>query len=1039
MCVGILGVHAGVAQDRAITGTVTSAEDGEVLPGVTVTVEGTTVGTSTGAEGNYELTLPEGFNVLVFSFIGFERKTVEVEDEDVIDVVLEPDLFMIDELVVTSFGVRQERRSLGYSTQELRGEDIVRSGQQNMVSALQGRVAGVEVTNTGGAPGQSARIVLRGITSLDPSADNQPLFVIDGVPIDNSTIETGTTEARFRPMSNRAVDINPDDIESINVLKGASATALYGVRAANGAVIIETRGGQAGDMQVDVSSSATLQTVNNFPDFQSVYGQGFGGVHQPDSFWPAWGARISDVQENIDPDWRYYNNWENAMETGLGFDNSVRVSGGTESSRFLASVSNTNQNGIIPNSDWNRTSVRLNGDLSHNNLSVRGSINYINSGGNRVPTINFMERLHYWSVNKDVTNWRKEDGTQQGYYGENDNVGRNAIYDARTNTYEDDVNRIIGNVGFNYQFNDNIALEYRAGGDYYVDSRTAIEPGPLGVANENVWSTVGGFIEETRIASRDLTSNAALVINNQWNDRFDTRLRVGSDIFERRTNLVRAYGQEFASNRFEHLSDAETVRNSQSITQRRLIGVYGDLLMNYNEMVYLNLTGRNDWSSTLPEDSRSFFYPSVNLGLVYSDMLELPDFWDYGQFRASWAQVGKDANPYSIVPTYRSPDFFPLGGQVGYTRSPQIGTPDLKPERTTSVELGTDMRMFRNRIGLDFSVYQNNSRDQIIPVPVSPTTGYSSFLTNAGEIRNRGIEVTLDLVPYQSQNFLWDVTLNWSTNQNRVMSITDEVDAIFIASGGAYINQPFMQLVEGESYGAIWGTSYQRYYEDGDGPDGNVLDSGRPILINDDPESSGYGFPVVNNDVLIVGDATPNWVGGITNSFAYRGFDLSLTVDAVWGADKYDRFDNWDYAFGLTEMTLDREDTKVFEGVLSDGSTNDIEVWLGQNEGPDGRDYGAGYHRNIARVVVEESVRDASYFKLRNITLGYNFQPTFLNATPLSNLRLYATANNIILWSPWDNWDPESTASGAGSNATAFSDLAHPGVSSFIFGLNFSF
>ncbi|PKD43497.1 SusC/RagA family TonB-linked outer membrane protein [Rhodohalobacter barkolensis] len=1011
----------------SVSGTVTDAETGEELIGVNVVLPSLNIGDATGSDGTYLLTdVPEGEYRIEARYVGFEtvRRTITVEDgqETIVNFEMSAAVDELGEVIVTAFGVERESRSIGYSIQDVSAEDIGRAGSDNLLGALQGQVSGVQINQGGGGAGQGMQIFIRGFNSLDPTADNQPLFVVDGVPIDNSTTEASIG---VRGMSNRAMDLSPNDIESISVLKSAPATALYGVRAANGAVIITTKKGEAGDIQVDFAHSISREDVINQPDYQDVYGPGFGFSSAPDGFWPAWGAPYSET-----PELTYYNNWENSMRTGIGINNSVSVSGGTENVTFYTSISNSNNRGILPNNDWDRTSIRVSGELFQGPLTVAASANYINSGGSRVPFINFMARLAYWNTSADVTDWRHEDGTMKSDSRDGRGSGRNPIYDAEINTYEDDVNRLIGNLRTSYEFADWLSLEYMLGIDTYSDERTDIEPGPRGLENEFVWSNVGGYRQEGRISSTDLSSNLAANINLDLTQDIGMSLRVGNDIFDRSSNTVRARGERFSASEFNHFSNAANISIYQRLSQRRLIGLYGDLNLDWNDVLYLNVTGRNDWTSTLPKDERSFFYPSVNLGYVFSDMIELPNWMTYGKFRASYAEVGKDAPPYSTQDVYVAPSIFPLDSQIGFTKGATINSSDLKPERTTSSELGFDLRFLNNRLGFDFTWYKANSKDMIIPVPVSNATGSSQFITNAGEIENRGIELSVRATPVETRDFQWNINSNFTRNRNEVVAIRDGVDAIFLGQISAYINNPFMQLIPGESYGAIWGTHYARYGAD---PESNTIDTSLPIIIGDD------GFPVVESDPKIVGDATPDWTANLFNQFNYKSWDFSFNIDIVYGVDKYNKLDNWDAAFGHTTKTLNREDYVVFDGVLEDGSPNTQEVWLGQGVDPEtGRNYGAGYHRNTYRVAVEESTEDASYVKLRSVALGYTLPQSVLENIPFTNIRAGVNANNILLWTPFSQYDPEAFVS-SGSNLVGLVDLAYPGTRSLTFSLNFSF
>lgn len=1010
------------AQGLTVQGKVTLLEDATPIPGVNIKVVGTNSGTITDLDGNYSIDVRSGEAVLEFSYISLETQRINVNNRTTLDVSMEQDVSQLNEVIVTAFGISQDKKSLGYSAQEIDSDDITRTKQQNVVSALQGQVAGVQITNSGGAPGQSARIIIRGINSLDPSADNQPLFVVDGVPIDNSTNESDDTP---RGLSNRAADINPNDVESMSVLKGAAATALYGVRAANGAVIITTKKGQEGQVRVNVNSSVGFEEINQYPEFQNIYGQGFNGEYDPNSFWPSWGAPIAEVAQTV-PGHRYYDNWRQAMETGVQIDNSVSVSGGNEMATFYGSLGRLDHDGIMPFSSWGRTSAKLSGQIKiSDKFDFSGSINYINSGGNRVPHDRFMERMVYWAETQDIMNYINPDGTMVSV-----GTNTNPLYDARFSTFEDNVHRTLGNLTFNYKATDWLTFTYRLGTDFYSDSRTEITPGPLGIDGELPLSSTG-FISEGRINSRDLNSNFYVTLQKQFNTRWNTTLRLGNDIFERSYDRVTARGENFVIPEFYNLSNSRQVFNSQEIRKRRLVGFYGDLMIDYNNILFLNITGRNDISSTLPKENNSFFYPSVNLGFAFSEMMDLPDFFTFGKLRASWAKVGKDTDPHLLGSTYSSPNIFPLRGEVGYSRFSRFGDPMLRPEETTALEFGTQLAFFNNRLGLDLTYYKSNARDQIIPVPISDATGYSEYITNAGEIQNSGIELVLTGSPVRTNDFDWNVTMNLSMNNNEIKAIREGIEEIVVGSQFGYVGSTVtMKLIEGEAYGNIFGSSYQRYYPEGTPEDLLFLESGRQQVIGSN------GFPVRNGTQLVLGNAVPKWIGGLRNDLSYKGFDFSFLIDFRADVEQYNQYDNFLAAFGIAGYTSNREETVVFDGVLADGSANTQPVYLGQGTGPDGVDYGAGFYRNTYRTVSENFVQDAAFIKLRNITLGYNLQEGLIENTPFRSARVSLAANNIILFTPWDGFDPESFSAGAGGNAVGFTGLGYPGVQSLFITLN---
>jgi TonB-linked SusC/RagA family outer membrane protein len=1016
-------------QQTTITGTITSAADQTPLPGVSVVLKGTQEGTVTDAQGKYSITAPTVSSVLVFSFIGYETVEVEAGGRNVIDLALAQDITQLEEVVVTSFGIEQEKRSLGFSAQAVSGESLTQMRQPNVVSALQGQVAGVQITNSGGAPGMSSRIIVRGITSLDPKASNQPLFVVDGIPIDNSTFEVGSgvdLPNTPRGLSNRALDINPSDIESVNVLKGAAATALYGVRAANGAIVITTKKGKAGKVQITVSSSLGFDRINKYPSFQDKFGQGSNKRYDPDDIFPSWGAPIG-VANSIDPNYRYYDNVKNAMQTGKTWDNHLSISGGNEFATFYASLSNTDQEGVIPFSTWNRTVAKVSGTLKFNEkFSTSVSVNYTNSGGNRVPHDRFMENLMYYPVTRDVRNFEDENGLQN-YVGLSDNP----LYSAKYWTYEDDVDRVIGNVYLNYRPAPWVSLNYRLGTDFYSDFREEIAPGPRSVADEFPIDSNGGYIEHTRITSRILNSNFYVEFNKKVLDKLNATLRLGHELFEEEGNSLVNTGKEFDIPEFYQFSNTRQLSTIQHLRERRLIGAYGDLLLNYGDFLYLNITGRNDWTSTLPPGNNSFFYPSYNVSFVFNEILDLPQALSFGKVLASYGEVGKDTEPYLTSTVYEKGLGFPIEGVLAYSRAATRGNENLKPERTRTIDLGTELKFFDNRLGVEFTWYKSNSKDQIFQVPISETTGYALVVENVGEIENKGIELIVSASPVRTSSFQWDIFANFTRNRNRVVDIAEGLDEFPLEEQFGYSGSTVtMKLKEGDAYGNLYGTSYRRYYPDEAPDDLKYVDYDRPLLIG------ANGFPVRNTSQLVLGNAQPKWLGGIRNTFTYKGFSLSLLVDARWGVDQYDQFHNFLSAFGKLDYSENRNDVVVFDGVLADGTPNTKEVFLGQGVGPDGVDYGQGFYRVYFRTTSENFVKDASFVKLRNISLSYSLPKTWLQKTPFQSASVSATVNNIILWTPWINFDPESFSSGAGGNATGFSGLTYPSTMSTLFSVH---
>lgn len=1015
---------------RTITGTVRSDESGDPLIGVNITVKGTTTGTVTDIDGTYSIEASTG-QTLVFSYIGYATQEVVVQAQNTIDAYLQQGE-QLQEVVVTALGISREKKALGYAVQEVGGESLVATRQPNIVNALQGQVAGVQINSSGGGPGESARIIIRGATSLDPSADNQPLFIVDGIPVNNQTITAGSYG---RNLSNRIADINPDDIENITILKGGAASALYGLRAANGAVVITTKKGQAGKLTVDFSTTYSIEEVNKFPETQRVYTQGFNGEYDPNSFWPTWGSTVAEARQ-LDPSHpeTIFNNFENAYRQGDQLRTSLSMSGGSEKATFRSSLSYQTQDGVLPFSNYENISARVSGQFkASEKFTFGGTASYTNSGGDRVLAESFNERLVYWAPRVDVTDFEKPDGTMKGYRNDG-NIGNNPIYGAKTNKYTDDVDRILGSFNFNFTPWKWVSLNYRVGLDQYLDSRANTGPGPRGVQNENVFEDNGdGFVNAIRIRSNELTSNLNATFNVLNSDAFDVQLLVGHDIYERNYNRVSTFGRDLDIYNLFNLNNAAVITTDQYFEEYRLMGLYGDVSVSFQDALFLNVTGRNDWSSALPEQNRSFFYPSVSLGYVFSEQFDLPEFWTFGKLRLSYAEIGKDTRPYRTSVNYGSAPGFPIESTTGWTRANQKGFSGLKPELTSTYEIGADLRFFNNRLGVDVTWYQANSKDQILPVPVSNTTGYSTFILNAGEIENKGLEAVITATPVRKSNFNWDVNINITTNKNRVVSIREGIDEILLGSHFGYAGATAsLKLVEGQPYGAIFGTSYQRYYENPANEDPLVVDQGRPIVIG------ANGFPVRSNTQRVIGKSQPDWFGSIINTITYKDFSLSFMIDTRQGVQKYNQMDNFFAAFGIAPYTLNRNETIVFDGVLANGSPNTKPVWLGQGTGPDGENYGAGYYRNVYRGITENFVEDADWIRLRNLSLTYNLPQSLIRKASMSNASLTFTGYNLWLDTPFSGFDPEGNRAN-GNGDDGFGGFTYPSVRRYSFTLNVTF
>lgn len=1020
-----------ISQNITVSGAVTDEESGQPLIGVNILVVGTSTGTVSDLDGNYQIEAPAN-GTLHFSYTGYTPQDVDVANRTRIDLSLQPGT-QLDEVVVTALGISREKKALGYAVQELESEKITRVQQPNVVNALQGQVAGVQVSGVGGGPGQAARIIIRGINSLDPGANNQPLFVVDGIPISNETLTVGGDGVN-RNVSNRAADLNPQDIASLTVLKGGPATALYGLRAANGAVIITTKKGKSGKLTVDLNSTFGTEVVNQFPETQKTYTQGFAGEYDPNSFWPSWGSTVEEArqQDPSHPD-AIFNNFENAYETGQQWRNTLTLSGGNDKATFRSSISRLDHEGVLPFSTYENTSVKLNANYqASDRFSFGGGINYINSGGDRVFADRFNERLVYWAPNKDVTDYIFENGTMKGYRNDGA-LGNNPIYGEYSNKWIDDVDRYLGNLNFSYRPFDFLQLNYLIGIDQYTDFRSNFAPAPRGLAQENVFENNGlGFVNETQIRSRQVTSNINAILNFNPSEDFDVQVLLGYDIFDSSYDRITTNGSELDIFDLYSLNNAANITTSSYRSNYRLLGLYGDLSLAYRNAVYLSITGRNDWSSALPKANRSFFYPSVSLGVILSELTDLPSVFSYAKLRASYAAIGKDTDPYRTNVVYASASGFPIDGTTGWTRANERGAPDLVPERTTTFEVGADLRFVDNRFGLDLTYYNATSSDQIIPVPVSSATGFTSFILNAGSIENKGIEAVLNLRPISTNDLSWDVNLNYTRNRNKVIEIREGIEEIFLSSSFGYASSSAsIRLIEGQPYGNIYGRSYARYNPNGS-EDDLFIDESAPLLIGED------GFPVIETDQKVLGNTQPDWFGAITNTFRWKDLSFSFMFDTRQGVQKYNQMGNFFAAFGIAPYTTNRNETIVFDGVLADGTPNTKAVWLGQGVGPDGEDYGAGYYRNRYRGSTENFVEEADWIRLRNVSLTYQLPASLLENNFIQRAAITLTGNNLWLDTPYSGFDPEGNR-GNRNIDDGFGGFTYPGVRSFFVTLNVTF
>jgi TonB-linked SusC/RagA family outer membrane protein len=1015
-----------------VKGRVTD-ETGAPLPNVSVMIKGTTTGVVTNTDGQYSINVPDNQAILTFRSIGFIAKDVPVGLASTLDVRLTADNQTLSEVTVTALGIKRESRSLGYSAQEVKGEAISGSHQSNLVNALQGQAAGLQINSGGGAPGSGAKIILRGINSLDPNRSFQPLFVIDGIPIDNSTDVSDGASSGLLGISNRAADINPDDIESVNVLKGGAATALYGLRAATGAIIITTKSGKAGKIKVNYTSSASIDVINKYPETQDKYSQGFLGVYDPTSFWPAFGPTIAEAKA-IDPTHPDHirNNYKEGYKTGHSYRNSINLSGGSENAIFTGAFSQFNQEGIMPFTDYKNYSAKVGGEFKFSDkVSFGSSLNYIKSGGRRGNSDRYNEGLTYFSGRWDIWDYIKPDGTMNTIVGSGN---YNPVYLLNQTKYADDVDRVISNSHLTYSPTKWLDINYRFGVDTYNDARTRTTPAPLNVVDE-IYSTDDfgyGTVREYRAKNTILNSTLMLNFKNDIGKHVKSSFKVGNDIYSTKRSSVNTMGDTLVVPNFYNLSNVKRVVATNNLREYRIVGLFADWSLSYDNFLYLDITSRNDWTSTLPKNNRSFFYPSASASWVFSENFKLPDWVSFGRLRFSAAKIGKDASIYATSSGYDIGA--PLSNKVlPFTLNTQTGDANLRPEFTTSYEAGTEIKFLNNRLGIDFTYYNNTSKDLIIPVKVPVSTGYDQIYLNSGSIRNKGVEVSVTGTAVQTKDFSWTVNANYTHNDNKVLSIYPGLTEIPIATQYGYLSATVTQkFIPGYPVGALFGRTYKRYFGT-ETEDPTVMDDSKPIVIGAD------GFPVLNvvSKQQYIANSQPKWIGSLGSSFKYKNLNLSFLFDTQQGVFRYNQLANFMSAFALQKSSENRNDIVVFPGVLADGTPNTKAVWLGQGVGPDGVNYGNGYYRNVYRGASENFIEDASWVRLRTVTLAYTIPDKFVKKSGfLNGATISFTGNNLWLHTKFTGYDPESSSTSSDSIADGFAGFTYPGTKSYIFSLN---
>ena len=1011
-----LSMQFSFAQEKTVSGVVSDASG--PIPGANVVVKGTKNGVQTDFDGKYAIKAKVG-DVLVITFVGMQDATVKVGASNSVNVKLQGGN-TLDEVVVTAFGIKKKDRALGYATSVVGNNDITRGGNQNFVNSLGGKVAGLQVTASGGAPGQASRLVIRG-GNKSITNSNEPLYVIDGVPISNSNDGNGNTVTGFAS-PNRAADINPNDIESVTVLKGSAGAVLYGNRGSNGVILITTKSGKSnnGSPTIEFTSQLAVDDALVLPDYQTEFAQGNNDVLYAEGGSRSFGPRITGQTVNsaaagaalgLGPQsiqLKVFDPRKDFLRTGFTTNNNISLSNSNDKYDMFMSLGNSRQSSIVPNQGFNQINGRFNGNYKFTDKFKAGvNFSYNNSDGDMPFTgqdgNNPFFALYHVPVSWDLKGYgfQRPDGRQINSRGGSFD---NPLWSVNKNYANSNSRRYIFGLSLAYDVNDWIKMNYRLGNDNLIDNRKVFR-------DRNSGGNPNGFLSFDDINRNEITSTFTTTFNRKITEKFEANLMLGQDINTRTFRQSQIIGTQLVLPGIQNTNNIQTFDPSSNYASKRnLIGTFANLTLNYNNYLFLDLVGRNEWSSTLPEANRSFFYPGASASLIFSEALGIKsDVLNYGKLRVGASQTARDAGVYLTQQTFSIGRFadgftpgitFPFNGLAGYTVDNTIANSNLKPEFTTEYEIGLEVKMFKNRISLDASFFRNINTGGIIPLDISPASGARNTVINSGATSSKGIELALRATAIQTKDFTWDINVNFSRIRSRVDETFPGVDRIFM---GGFAGNPAIFAVKGERYGSIIGSGYRR------NANGDILtdNSGRGLL------ESGKNLGHIEAD----------WTGGITNTFTYKNLYFSAQVDTRQGGYLYSGTEELLDFYGVSAKTAHREQDYIFPGVNSvTGNPNNVvvkrnNVW-----------YSNAYPN-------EEYVYENNWIKLREASLGYNFK--FTNSK-IKNIDISIFGRNLALWTKVPHIDPESSSFGTG-NAQGVSRFAFPTTRTLGFNLKVQF
>ncbi len=1026
-----LSIFSGIAQTKVMTGMVSSSEDGLPMPGVSVSVKGTTIGTITDGNGTYSLTVPSSASSLIFSFVGMAAQEIAISTQMTINVKLAPDNVVVDEVVVTAMGIKRDKKALGYSVSEFKAEDFGDVGNDDATKALQGKVSGVSISPGSGAPGASTRVIVRGLSSI--TGNNQPLYVIDGVPINNSFNSGNATENSMNAnakvdFGNTASDINPADIETISVLKGAAASNLYGSRAANGVIMITTkRGIKNNNLQVTFSSSSAFTEVSRLPYFQQKFGQGWSGTFdtkENGSWGPVMDGKdrltgyMVDNTQQLAPYSYKKNGIRDVYEYGYSLNNTISLTGGNNFMGWYASATSSKSDGVLPADvdvlDRNTLTFKGNGGTEKTKFNF--GMTYMNRVQKTIPTgqgddagtgaVIYSDIL-YQPVNHylpDYRDFKYKFNNLDNYYN---GYAQNPYYTLAQTGAKADQNRVIGNLNITQDLLKGLTVSFTGGIDTYSQFSKvhgAVSKVTPGSNNDGTINDVAGAVKEEARYQTQLNSDLVANYKNEMNlfgRPLKYNLLVGNNINQRSFKRVNIISKGLVVPDYYNVGNisgaAEVYTNEY---KRRLIGVFGQLGMEFNDYLFVNLQARNDWSSTLPIGANSFFYPGATMGFVFTDLLPENKILSYGKLRVSYAMAGNDAAPFMTSEIYapsilRAGGFgstnYPVRGVPSYEKNQRLGNPNLKPELSKEFEIGTDLRFLSNRLGVDISYYKKTTTDLIMLANIAASTGYRQITSNLGQITNDGIELMLNVTPVKTQKFTWDFIYLFNKANTVLDKLSEELGVSEYLINSAYETE--FVAIPGEQLGMYRIPDY-RYSPDG------------KIIVGDN------GLPV-EGDKMLIGSSVPDFNMSFTNNISFKGFKFSFLIDYQQGGLMYSNTADATYWSGNNEQstTNDRRPWIIPNTVIEVKNADGNVTGYRENTIPIVDNWHEYYSSNVNKPNEITRIIPRTFIKLREVSLSYRFNKELLGKTFLSSANVSIFGRNLFLWTPAKNSfvDPETT------------------------------